>query len=246
MPRQTLFISYCWKDGTEYAEELEAQLSDRFIVKRDKSLLKTNDDVYAFMKGIVDCDNVVIVLTAEYVKSLNCMLEMSYLFAQEDWETKAMVLVIDESLYSTERKIEVLNYWYLWRKRYSGQVGANSMGAEILGEERKYVVQICEQLEGFLKGVSRRKNPSQIAIVNEIIKKSNSEDRKISKDTISKAEQFVFDVLEKNGDMTIDELSEMIKHSNATTHRYVEDLVSSKQVERVSDKKLTKYKAVKK
>lgn len=52
MPRQTLFISYCWKDGTEYAEELEAQFSDRFIVKRDKSLLKTNDDVYAFMKGI--------------------------------------------------------------------------------------------------------------------------------------------------------------------------------------------------
>ena len=52
MPSQTLFISYCWKDGTEYAEELEAQLSDGFIVKRDKSLLKTNDDVYALMKGI--------------------------------------------------------------------------------------------------------------------------------------------------------------------------------------------------
>ena len=52
MPRQTLFISYCWEDGTEYAEELEAQLSDRFIVKRAKSLLKINDDVYAFMKGI--------------------------------------------------------------------------------------------------------------------------------------------------------------------------------------------------
>ena len=32
----TLFISYCWNDGNVYADELEAQLTDYFDVKRDK------------------------------------------------------------------------------------------------------------------------------------------------------------------------------------------------------------------
>ena len=34
-PKPTLFISYCWDDGSVYADELEAQLVDYFEVKRD-------------------------------------------------------------------------------------------------------------------------------------------------------------------------------------------------------------------
>ena len=41
----TLFISYCWNDGNVYADELEAQLTDYFDVKRDKSQLIVNDDI---------------------------------------------------------------------------------------------------------------------------------------------------------------------------------------------------------
>ena len=46
----TLFISYCWNDGNVYADELEAQLSDYFDVKRDKSQLIVNDDINDFFK----------------------------------------------------------------------------------------------------------------------------------------------------------------------------------------------------
>lgn len=117
MQKQTLFISYCWKDGNTYADELETQLKYDFDVKRDKSQLIPNDDINDFMAGIANCDNVIVVLTAEYVKSLNCMLEMSYLVSQEDWPQKSMILVIDESIYSTERKLEIINYWQLRQKK---------------------------------------------------------------------------------------------------------------------------------
>ena len=117
MDKQSLFISYCWKDGNTYADELETQFKDEFVVKRDKSQLIANDDLYDFMAEIANCDNVIIVLTAEYVKSLNCMLEMSYLVSQDDWNVKAMVLVIDDSMYSIERKLEVINYWLLRKKK---------------------------------------------------------------------------------------------------------------------------------
>lgn len=54
MDKQTLFISYCWKDGNIYADELETQLKIEFDVKRDKSQLITNDDLYDFMADIPD------------------------------------------------------------------------------------------------------------------------------------------------------------------------------------------------
>ena len=137
MAKQTLFISYCWKDGNIYADELETQLRDEFEVKRDKSQLIANDDIYDFMTEIANCDNVILVLTSEYVKSLNCMLEMSYLVSQTDWAMKAMVLVIDDSLYSVERKIEIINYWMLRQKKNFNDLNSVDIGKTILEEEKE-------------------------------------------------------------------------------------------------------------
>ena len=47
--KPTLFISYCQKDGNTYADDLETELVDYFEVKRDKSKLIPNDDIYDFI-----------------------------------------------------------------------------------------------------------------------------------------------------------------------------------------------------
>ena len=83
--KPTLFISYCQRDGNAYADDLETELDDYFVVTRDKSKLIPNDDIYEFMAGIAREDYVIIVLTSGYVKSRNCMLEMAYLATQDDW-----------------------------------------------------------------------------------------------------------------------------------------------------------------
>lgn len=157
MDKQSLFISYCWKDGNIYADELETQLKDEFDVKRDKSQLIANDDIYDFMTEIANCDNVILVLTAEYVKSLNCMLEMSYLLSQDDWAMKAMVLVIDDSLYLVERKLEIINYWLLRQKRNYNEINSLDVGKTILEEEKEYIDLICEKSKIFLKGLQGEK-----------------------------------------------------------------------------------------
>lgn len=232
MAKQTLFISYCWKDGNIYADELETQLKDEFEVKRDKSQLIANDDIYDFMAEIANCDNVILVLTSEYVKSLNCMLEMSYLVSQSDWAMKAMVLVIDDSLYSLERKIEIINYWMLKQKRNFNELNSIDVGKTIYEEEKEYVDLICEQVELFLKGISRRKNPSQIAIVNEVIKKSNR-NKKYEQELVGKGEKAVVEVLEKYGHMTIKELSEKACISQASAQRLVANLSKKNVVEQI-------------
>lgn len=232
MAKQTLFISYCWKDGNIYADELETQLRDEFEVKRDKSQLIANDDIYDFMAEIANCDNVILVLTSEYVKSLNCMLEMSYLVSQSDWAMKAMVLVIDDSLYSLERKIEIINYWMLRQKRNFNELNSVDVGKTIYEEEKEYVDLICEQVELFFKGISRRKNPSQIAIVNEVIKKSNR-NKKYEQELVGKGEKAVVEIIERYGDMTIKELSEKACISQASVQRLVANLSKKGVIEQI-------------
>jgi len=231
MEKERLFLSYNWKDGNVYADELESQLSSHFDVRRDKTQLIANDDIYDFMADIANCENVIIILTAEYVKSLNCMLEMSFLVMQPDWKMKAMVLVIDDSLYSTSRKMEIISYWRLQQSKLNSQLDTLDDGKTILEEEKGYVDSICNQVEHFLKGISRRKNPSQIAIVSEIIKKSEA-NKTAKKDIIRTGEEYVKKFLAENGNLTIRQLSEKTGTSPAAIHRMVRSLVEQGQIEK--------------
>ena len=232
MEKERLFLSYNWKDGNVYADELETQLSSHFDVRRDKTQLIANDDIYDFMADIANCENVIIILTAEYVKSLNCMLEMSFLVMQPDWKMKAMVLVIDDSLYSTSRKMEIISYWRLQQAKLNSQLDTLDDGKTILEEEKGYVDSICNQVEQFLKGISRRKNPSQIAIVSEIIKKSEA-NKTAKKDIVRTGEEYVKKFLAENGNMTLRQLSEKTGTSQAATHRMVRSLVEQGQIEKI-------------
>ena len=240
MEKQSLFISYCWKDGNTYADELETQLKEEFDVQRDKSQLIANDDIYDFMSQIANCDNVIIVLTEEYVKSLNCMLEMSFLVSQEDWPMKAMVLVIDNSLYSIERKLEIINYWLLRQKACADGMRDEEIGKTLWEEERDYIDQICEQVEIFLRGLSRRKNPSQIAVVNEIIKKSKR-NRQTEIDLISRGEKFVIDYIAQNGNITLKELAEKSGRTTHSARRIVSGLVDKGVIEKIGEGKAQRY-----
>ena len=240
MAKQTLFISYCWKDGNVYADELETQLKDDFDIKRDKSQLIANDDIYDFMAEIANCDNVIIVLTSEYVKSLNCMLEMSYLVSQDDWRMKAMVLVIDDSLYSLDKKIEIINYWMLRQKRNFNGLNATDVGKTIYEEEKEYIDLICEQVELFFNGISRRKNPSQIAIVNEIIKKSRR-NKECEQNLVEKGEKAVLEALKKCGHMTLKEIADKTNRTQVSTNRSVSNLLNAGSITRTENGRIKYY-----
>ena len=240
MEKQSLFISYCWKDGNIYADELETQLKTVFDVKRDKSQLIANDDIFDFMSKIAECDNVVIVLTKEYVVSMNCMLEMAFLLEQVDWDMKAMILVIDESLYSIERKLEIINYWSLRQKRCSNEMSNDEVGKTIWEEEKNYIDIICRQVERFFKGLSIRKNPSQIAIVNEIINKSKR-DKEQENELVIRGEDAVKKFIEERGNVTLKELAEGTNSTALYARRSVSNLLEKGIVKKVVNGKDIRY-----
>lgn len=208
MPKKkTLFISYCWSDGGEYADALQAQLVDYFDVKRDKTQLNASDDIYSFMAEIALQDYVLIVLTPNYVKSTNCMLEVWFLLQQPDWTSKVVALVIDDSIYSTERKLEILTSWKLKLQHYAAQKDLVEVGTTILQEEFKKLEQINSCLESFLNGISRINNPSQIAIVNEMARKAKKDEAADKdKELLSEKEKRIIDFIQAHGNVTMDEI----------------------------------------
>lgn len=220
---------------------MEEQLTDYFDVRRDKSQLIANDDLIDYMATIVECDNVLIVLTEKYVKSINCMHEVSYLLGQPDWMNKLMVLVIDETIYDTERKIEILNYWNLKEKKAADYLNESSIGKKILEDDSNIMKEICSQLETFLLGITRRKNPTQIAIVNELVRRKNNPRPKQIESKIVDKEQEVKDLIEKYGKVSMSKISEDLSLSKAYTSRLLKRMQDKKVIEPIGTSKTKQY-----
>lgn len=225
--KQTLFISYCWQDGTFYADELERQLKNKFVIKRDKSSLNCNDCIDDFMRKIADCDNVVIVLTEKYLYSKNCMKEATYLSKQPDWSTKCVVLVIYDGLYSFDTQEQVLSFWN--NKMKSLSKAKNTTCSKIIcNEEYTSVNSICNMLEGFLIEIRRRNNPSQISVVNDIItlsKRNRDFETKCIRESINKVQE----IIASKGTTTLSEIEKETGYSKEVINRYVGTLRDEKK-----------------
>jgi len=243
--KKRVFISYTWGDGNFYAEELEKQLKDDFEVMRDKSKLAVNDDIDDFMRGIADCDIVVLVLTEDYSKSLNCMKEISYLLDQPDWHVKSLLLVIDTNLYDLVYQEEIVKYWD--DKLQESEAALNSMQRK--SQNRKNEVEdirnICEHFDVFFSKLKNKNNPSQIAIVREVYKLAEHDNKK-EMDILTKGEIELEKIIEQNGSMTIYEISEAMRISPAAAKRYIMRLRNRDIIESTGAMRNARWRIVKK
>ena len=169
------------------------------------------------------------------------MREVAYLLQQPDWKYKSMVLVVDETIYSTDRKIEILNYWSLRKKKSDGECTTADLGKMILEEEASVLCDICSQLEKFLYGITRRKNPHMIAVVNELVRKKNTPRTDCTEREMSDRERLVKEFIEKHGNVSIKEISEQINTTTAYTSRILRKLQDKKIIEAVGEGRSKKY-----
>lgn len=219
---QTLFISYCWQDGTSYAEDLEAELSKRFDVKRDKSSLKCNENIESFMRKIAECDNVVIVLTEGYLRSKNCMKEVSYLSKQPEWDSKCVVLVIYNDIYSLKAQEEILSYWKEQKKSMEKEL-KSTCSTSLCKEEFESILDVCDMLEKFLIEVKHRNNPSQIRIVSEIIRLSERNHEQ-EKEIVLGMSKNVQEIIESKENTTLSEIENETGYAKEVVDRLLGNL----------------------
>lgn len=107
----TVFISYNW-DNDNVASEVETALSGKAVVRRDKKDIKNWGSLSDFMKSIRKQDFAVLVISEPYLKSDACLFEVMQLMKDEDWNEKAMYVVLDDAhIYKPLGRAKYIAYW---------------------------------------------------------------------------------------------------------------------------------------
>jgi len=132
MTIKKVFISYAHKDS-DLVNILEGKLQkyEHIEISRDINVTEYRDSLDEFMKTIRDHDFVISVVSSAYIKSLNCMYEVTHLTHDKNYQKKLFFIILnrDDVAYYNEKNrydgfeanlydpIDRLKYITYWRNR---------------------------------------------------------------------------------------------------------------------------------
>ena len=95
----TMFLSYCQKDKgiANIVEEKLKENEKRLEIFRDIREVEYRDKFSEFMQTISDKDFVLSFVSDRYLKSRNCMYEMSELMRDRKYESKLLFIIVSDS-----------------------------------------------------------------------------------------------------------------------------------------------------
>lgn len=106
--KQKIFLSYCQRD-TDVANLIEEKLmpfvDKDFYISRDMREVKFRESFKKFMDTVREHEYVMMILSDSYLKSVNCMYEVTEAFKDKDFESKILFFVLsedDRKYYQTE------------------------------------------------------------------------------------------------------------------------------------------------
>lgn len=135
-----IFLSYCWQNDN--IANLIYNLFEREGIKiiRDKHDLNYKQSIKEFMEQVRDADYVIMLISEEYLKSINCMYEVLEFIKDEDYKMRILPLIHqDTNIFNIIGRIDYIKYWeeeYEKLKEAANTVSRES-SAEISNEIKK-------------------------------------------------------------------------------------------------------------
>lgn len=120
--KPVVYFSYAWggddrKDLKAFAVQLHRALEDEFDVRRDEDATRPGDRISEFMREIGRGARVLVLLSDKYVRSANCMQELSYLYDRHRADPRGLdehvlPLMVDKGFRcGTEQRLGHVRYW---------------------------------------------------------------------------------------------------------------------------------------
>lgn len=96
MTIKTIFLSYCHADS-DLANVIEKKIGkyEDVSMSRDIKITNYRDDLDKFMRTIRDHDFVISIVTSKYLKSVNCMYEITQLMKDNNFQDRLLFIVVD-------------------------------------------------------------------------------------------------------------------------------------------------------
>ncbi len=158
---KTIFLSYNWHDG-ETADRIDSRLSrlHGITVKRDVRDIGAWKSIREFMEGIRQQDYAVLIVSDSYLKSKNCMFEVTEMMKEQAYAGRVFPAVVEHSIYDPLARVEYIKFW---------QQECDKLEAAVKGLDPAYAVEpaadlkryknIASSVGEFLSTVVERNNP---------------------------------------------------------------------------------------
>lgn len=108
-----IFLSYSWANRA-IADELDSRFKAIGITfTRDIRDFEYQDDLKDFMSRIRDAEFAFLIISESYLKSRNCMYEITELLKEEDYTEKIVTILLDDckEIWKTEGQLKYVEYW---------------------------------------------------------------------------------------------------------------------------------------
>ena len=114
MPQHSVYVSYAWKPSSqEIVDRLEAACAARGIaLQRDANAIKYGESIRNYMRRLGRGGAVVVVLSADYLRSENCLFELLEIEKNKDFHRRVYpILVRGTPFYDHLDRIDYLRFW---------------------------------------------------------------------------------------------------------------------------------------
>lgn len=171
MKTKTVFLSYCHADA-DLANIIEKSLNknDDISVSRDVNITQYRDDLDEFMKTIRNHDFVVSIVTSKYLKSLNCMYEITELMKDPNFNDKLLFIIVNKGdaeyykkqniyedfeagIYDFNKRLSYITYWDNKEKEMEKSLKSADLPFEMIAEfalEKRKLVSIIPSTSNFM------------------------------------------------------------------------------------------------
>ncbi|PGH72161.1 hypothetical protein CN894_11800 [Bacillus thuringiensis] len=169
-----IFISYCW-DDTVFADLIDNDFKDMgYTLTRDIRGLKFKDSIKSFMHSIGKHDFVISIISDNYLKSVNCMYEISEVMRLREYKEKMLLVILKDSdvnflpsesavpsqiaanVYSLEEQIKYITYWENKEAEYLEMISKITQETSKIQplQELKRIKNISSNISEFLSDIS--------------------------------------------------------------------------------------------
>lgn len=158
---KTIFLSYNWHDG-ETADRIDKYLSriPGITVKRDVRDIGAWKSIREFMKSIREQDYAVLIVSDLYLKSKNCMFEVTEVMKEREYADRIFPAVVEAGIYDPLVRAKYISYWQQECDKLESAIkGLDPAGTVELAEDLKRYKTIASSIGEFLSMVADRNNP---------------------------------------------------------------------------------------
>ena len=158
---KTIFLSYNWHDG-ETADRIDKHLSGLpgVTVKRDVRDIGPWKSIRKFMEGIRQQDYAVLIVSDTYLKSKNCMFEVTEMMKEQEFADRIFPAVAETGIYDPVVRAGYISHWQKECDKLEAAVkGLDPANAVNLAADLKRYKNIASSVGEFLSIVADMNNP---------------------------------------------------------------------------------------